>query len=228
MEYEIQGTTMPLVQLTLKRGETIQSQSGAMKWMDASVQMRTSMAGGLGGFLKRKISGESGFLNYFDAQEDGSRIAFGHTFPGNILPLDVSKVSIICQRRAFLCAESTVDMDIIFQRRLGTGFFGGEGFILQELKGSGIAFVEIDGECLNLDLTAGQSVKVETGAVGMYESTVKMNIEMVKGFSNVLFGGEGLFLTTLTGPGRIWLQTMPIQSMVAEMSPYLPKPTSTK
>ena len=119
-------------------------------------------------------------------------------------------------------------MDIVFQRRLGTGFFGGEGFILQELKGSGIAFVEIDGECLPLDLAAGQSVKVETGAVGMYESRVRMNIEMVKGFSNVLFGGEGFFLTTLTGPGRVWLQTMPIQSMVAEMSPYLPKPPSGK
>ena len=228
MEFAIQGTTMPLVQITLNKGETIQSQSGAMKWMDASIQMRTSMAGGLGGFLKRKVTGESGFLNFFDAQTDGSRIAFGHTFPGNIIPLDVAKTSIVCQRRAFLCAESTVDLDIVFQRRLGAGFFGGEGFILQELKGSGIAFVEIDGECLHLDLAAGQSVKVETGAVGMYESSVRMNIEMVKGFSNVLFGGEGLFLTTLTGPGRVWLQTMPIQSMVAEMSPYLPKPPSSK
>jgi len=219
---------MPLLQIVLQKGETIQSQSGAMRWMDASVQMRTNMAGGLGGFLKRKMSGESGFMNFFEAQESNSRIAFGHTFPGNIIELDVSQSSVICQKRAFLCSEDTVELDIAFQRRLGTAFFGGEGFILQQLKGSGTAFVEIDGECIALDLERGQSIKVDTGSVGMYEASVRMNIEMVKGFSNVLFGGEGLFLTTLTGPGRVWLQSMPIQNMAAELSAYLPKSSNGK
>lgn len=224
MEYKILGTVMPLVQLTLRRGEVITSQAGAMKWMDNTIEMKTSMAGGLGGMFKRKMMGESGFLNYFTATQDGDRIAFGHTFPGSIMAIDVTRQSLICQKRAFLCSTEGVELEIAFQKRLGSGFFGGEGFIMQELKGQGIAFVEIDGEAVELQLHSGQSIKVETGSVGMYESTVKMNVEMIKGFSNVLFGGEGLFLTTLTGPGKVWVQTMPIQSMAGEMFPYLPTP----
>ena len=185
------------------------------------------MAGGLGGALKRKLSGESAFLNFFSALNEGESIAFGHTFPGHIIPLDISRQPIICQRRAFLCAVESVEMNIHFQRRLGSGFFGGEGFIMQKLSGSGMAFVEIDGESVEIELSPGKSIKVETGAVGMFEESVQMNIEMVKGFKNVLFGGEGLFLTTLTGPGKVWLQTMPIQGMVAEMSSFLPKPSSS-
>ena len=226
MKYKIIGSTMPLLEITLDSNETIKSQAGAMKWMDASVSMKTSMDGGLGGFLKRKVMGESGFLNFFQGQNQGDRVAFGHTFPGNIIAIDVSQQSIICQKRAFLCSEMGVEVEVAFQKRLGSGFFGGEGFIMQELKGQGIAFVEIDGECVELDLAAGQSIKVETGSVGMYESSVKMNVEMIKGFSNVVFGGEGLFLTTLVGPGRVWLQTMPIQSMAGELFPYLPKPSN--
>ncbi|SCY88885.1 TIGR00266 family protein [Alkaliphilus peptidifermentans] len=226
MEYKIVGTTMPLVELTLKRGDVIKSQAGAMKWMDSQVQMKTSMDGGVGGFFKRKLMGESGFLNFFEAERDGDRIAFGHTFPGYIIPIEVDHRSIICQKRSFLCSTMDVEVEIAFQRKLGSGFFGGEGFIMQELKGSGIAFVEIDGESIELELKPGESIKVETGAVGMYESTVSMNVEMVKGFSNILFGGEGLFLTTLTGPGKVWIQTMPISSMAGELFPYLPKPSS--
>ncbi|SET09766.1 TIGR00266 family protein [Natronincola peptidivorans] len=225
MNYKIIGSTMPLVEMTLSRGEVIKCQAGAMKWMDATVEMKTSMDGGVGGFLKRKVMGESGFMNFFTAQQDGDRIAFGHTFPGHIIPVDVSKRSIICQKRAFLCATEGVDLEIAFQRRLGSGFFGGEGFVMQELKGTGLAFVEIDGEAYEMDLAAGQSIKVETGSVGMYEATVDMNIEMIKGFRNMLFGGEGMFLTTLTGPGKVWIQTMPIQSMAGEMYPFLPTPS---
>ncbi|KAB3534802.1 TIGR00266 family protein [Alkaliphilus pronyensis] len=222
MEYKIIGTTMPLLQLTLKRGEVIKSQAGAMKWMDSSVEMKTSMDGGVGGFLKRKFMGESGFLNYFEALNDGDRIAFGHTFPGHIIPVQVDKQSLVCQKRSFLCSTNDVNVEIVFQKKIGTGFFGGEGFIMQELKGSGMAFIEIDGECVELQLKAGESIKVDTGAVGMYESSVTMNIEMIKGFSNILFGGEGLFLTTLTGPGKVWLQTMPIQNMAGELFAFLP------
>ncbi len=226
MEYKIIGSTMPLVELTLKQGERVCSQSGAMKWMDSGIRMETSMAGGLMGAFKRKMSGESAFFNYFTAGQEGERVAFGHTFPGHIIPVNVAKQSLVCQKRAFLCSTGDVELDIFFQRRLGTGFFGGEGFIMQKVSGNGMAFLEIDGECIEMELDSGQSIKVETGAVGIFEDTVKMDIEMVKGFSNVLFGGEGLFLTTLTGPGKVWLQTMPIQSMVAEMSSYLPKPPS--
>lgn len=216
---------MPLLQITLGKGEVIKCQAGAMKWMDATVEMKTEMDGGIGGFFKRKIMGESGFMNFFRAERDGDRIAFGHTFPGYIIPIDVTQRSIICQKRAFLCATEAVELEIAFQKRLGSGFFGGEGFIMQELKGSGMAFVEIDGEAVEIELERGQSIKVETGAVGMYESTVNMSIEMVKGFSNILFGGEGLFLTTLTGPGKVWLQTMSIQSMAGEIFPFLPTPS---
>lgn len=226
MDYRILGSTMPVVEFTLERGEKLKSQSGAMKWMTPGIDMNTGMAGGLAGAFKRKMAGESAFLNYFTAQDDGEKIAFGHTFPGHIIPVDVSSESIICQKRAFLCSTEHVDLSIAFQRRLGAGFFGGEGFVMQKISGSGMAFLEIDGECVEMQLEAGESLKVETGAVGMFQESVRYNIERVKGFTNVLFGGEGLFLTTLTGPGRIWLQTMPIQSMVGEMSSYLPKPSS--
>ncbi len=227
MEYRIVGTTMPLLEFTLERGEVVCAQSGAMKWMGAGIKMETSMTGGIGGALKRKLTGESAFMNFFTALKDGEKIAFGHTFPGHIVPVDVSRMGLVCQKRAFLCSVGDVKLDIVFQRRLGTGFFGGEGFIMQKISGSGMAFIEIDGESIEIELGAGQSIKVETGAVGMYENTVRMDIEMVKGFTNILFGGEGLFLTTLTGPGRVWLQTMPIQGMVAEMSSYLPQPRSS-
>lgn len=226
MEYRILGTVMPVVEITLQRGEVLKSQAGAMKWMNESINMSTNMDGGVGGFLKRSLMGESGFLNFFEATKEDAKIAFGHSFPGNIVAVDVSRQSIICQRRAFLCSTSDVEMEITFQKRLGTGFFGGEGFIMQRLSGSGIAFVEIDGEAIELELKTGEAIKVETGAVGMYESTVTMDIEAVKGFKNVLFGGEGLFLTRLQGPGRVWIQTMGIQSLAGELIPFLPRPSS--
>ncbi len=220
------GTTMPLLEFTLNRGERICAQSGAMKWMGSGIKLETTMAGGIGGALMRKLAGESAFLTYFTALEDGEKIAFGHTYPGHIIPVDLSQKSVVCQKRAFLCSFGDIKLDIAFQRRLGTGFFGGEGFIMQRLSGSGMAFVEIDGESVELELAPGQSIKVETGAVGMYEESVSMDIETVKGFKNIFFGGEGLFLTVLTGPGKVWLQTMPIQGMVAELSSFLPQKSS--
>ncbi len=227
MEYTIVGNIMPLVQVTLGAGERIRSQAGAMKWMDPSIEMQTQMAGGMGGFVKRKMMGESGFLNSFSAREAGARVAFGHTYPGKILPLQIEQQPIICQKRSFLAAQESVQLDIKFQQRLGVGFFGGEGFIMQKLHGSGMAFVELDGEMIETELGSGQQIRVETGAVAMFEEGVQMAIERVKGVKNMLFGGEGLFLTTLTGPGRIWLQTMSIQSLARELSPFLPKRSSS-
>jgi uncharacterized protein (TIGR00266 family) len=227
VEYKIIGTTMPLVEFALKRNEKLCSQAGAMKWMTDGIRMETSMSGGFLGAFRRKMVGESAFLNYFTAEKDGERIAFGHTFPGHIIPIDVSRQGVICQRRAFLCSTEGVQLDIAFQKKFGAGFFGGEGFIMERLSGNGLAFVEIDGESVEIGLKPGQRIKVETGAVGMYEETVQFSVERVKGFTNMLFGGEGLFLTTLVGPGKVWLQTMPIQSMVAEMSTYFPRPSSS-
>ncbi len=224
MTYEIHGTTMPLLEMVCAAGEVVVCQSGAMKWMDTTIDMKTKMTGGFGGLLKRALMQESGFLNYFEARRDGSRIAFGHTFPGTIIPVDVREQSLICQKRSFLCSEASVELDIAFQKRLGTAFFGGEGLVMQNLKGSGTAFIEADGEVVSKVLDRGEIIKVETGAVVMFESTVQMDIERVKGMTNILFGGEGLFLTTLTGPGRIWIQTLSIQSLAGEIYPYLPIP----
>ncbi len=222
MNYEIFGSTMPVVICTLNTGEKLYSRAGAMKWMSSDIQMETGMDGGLMGAFKRTLSGESAFLNHFSAGRDGETIAFGNSFPGHILHFDISQRPVICQRRAFLAAGEEVELDIEVKRSLGTGFFGGEGFVMQRLSGRGEAFVEIDGECFEMALQAGQRMKVETGSVGAYEETVSMNIERVRGVSNVLFGGEGMFLTTLEGPGKVWIQTMPIQSMAAEVSEFLP------
>ncbi len=220
MEYKIIGEVMPALEFTLEKGEKIKSQAGAMKWMDSNIKMDTEMQGGIGGFIKRKAMGESGFLNKFEAAASDSILSFGHSYPGHIIPLEI-KEPIICQRRAFLCATENIELDIYLQKKLGSGFFSGEGFILQKLSGSGMAFVELDGEIVTRELAPGEKIKVETGAVGMFDSTININVERVKGAKNLFFGGEGLFLTTLEGPGKVWLQTMPVQSHVGEISKYI-------
>lgn len=221
MDYYIHGSVMPMIELQLNQGEQVYAQTGAMQWMDADVKMETKMRGGLSGAFKRAFSGGEMFVAYFTAARDDSRVAFGHTYPGKILVFDVSARPIVCQQRSFLCATMDVDYGIHFQRKLGSGFFGGEGFILQKFTGSGQVIIELDGEYVEKELGPGERIKVETGSVGAFEETVSMDIELVKGFANMFLGGEGLFLTTLTGPGKIWLQTMPVQSMVGEMSKYL-------
>jgi len=225
MEHKILGTVMPVLELNLVTGDKIFAQPGAMTWMDADIEMETS-TGGLFGGLKRSLMGESMFLAWFQPRVDGAQIAFGHSCPGHIMPVDVSSQSIICQKRAFLCAQEGVNLDVAFQRRLGAGIFGGEGFVMQKLSGAGMAFLEIDGECVTKDLAPGEILKVDTGSVAAYEDTVQMDIKMMKGFKNILFGGEGLFLTTLQGPGKVWLQTMPLQNMARELIPFLPKPSN--
>ncbi len=226
--YQVLGSVMPMLEIKLRRDERLYAQSGAMQWMDHNIKMDTEMKGGVFGALKRQVSGESMFVNYFTGLADGAVVAFGHTYPGNIIPVDVSRSTIICQRRAFLCAFETVDYDVYFQKRIGAGFFGGEGFIMQKLSGSGTAFIEIDGECIEKQLAPGEKISVETGSVGAFEESVSFNIERVKGIKNMFLGGEGMFLTTLTGPGKIWLQTMPIQNMTAELFQYLPGNQSGK
>ncbi|GAB4429179.1 MAG: TIGR00266 family protein [Chloroflexi bacterium OHK40] len=223
LKYQIIGTTMQAVALEVPPGQTIVSERGGMSWMSANVQMQTNMQGGLGGAFKRMFSGESLFLAEFTPQGGTGLIGFSAEVPGKIVPLNLGPgQSMICQKDAFMCAERSVQIDIHFRRKLGAGFFGGEGFIMQRLTGPGLAFVELDGEIVEYTLEAGQMLKADTGHVAMYEPSVNFDIEMVRGFKNILFGGEGLFLTTLRGPGRVWLQTMPAVNLAKKIAQYMP------
>ncbi len=228
MEYKIIGSTLQAVLLELDPGETVYSESGGMAWMSGNISMNTSgRGGGIGGALKRAVSGESLFLVEFTSQQGKGMVAFASDFPGKILPLHLEQgQQMICQKTAFLCAEKTVNLDIHFRKRLGAGLFGGEGFILQRLTGPGVAFVCLDGEIVEYNLRPNQIMKVDTGHVAMYEPSVSFDVEMVKGFSNIVFGGEGLFLATLKGPGRIWLQTMPTVNLAKAILPHIPTKSS--
>lgn len=228
MEYRIIGTTLQAVIMELDPGETVYSESGGMAWMSANIVMKTSgRGGGLGGVFKRAVSGESMFLVEYTSQGSKGFVSFASDFPGKIVPVNLAQgQQMICQKTAFLCAEKTVTLDIHFRKQLGAGFFGGEGFILQKLTGPGVAFVCLDGEIVEYTLEPNQVLKVDTGHVAMYEPTVSFDVEMIKGFSNILFGGEGLFLATLRGPGRIWLQTMPTSNLAKAIMPYLPSKSS--
>jgi len=223
LRYKIIGTTMQAVVLEVPAGQTVFSERGGMSWMSANVQMQTNMEGGLGGAFKRMFSGESIFMVNFTPQGGPGIIGFSAEFPGKIVPLNLGPgQTMICQKDAFMCAERSVSLDIHFRRKLGAGLFGGEGFIMQKITGPGLAFVELDGEIVEYTLEANQMLKVDTGHVAMYEPTVNFDVEIVRGFKNILFGGEGLFLTTLRGPGRVWLQTMPAMNLAKKLAQYMP------
>ena len=209
MKYEITGSSLPVVVVTLDKGETIHSERGAMSWMSDGLEMKTNAGGGIGKAFSRMFSGESIFQNTYTASKDGDFIAFASSFPGEILAFDVSKGTIIAQKTAFLAREESVNMSIHFQKKFGSGFFGGEGFIMQKFEGKGMIFLEIDGSIKEYDLAPGESIILDTGYLAAMTETVKMDVVTVKGVSNVLFGGEGLFNTKVTGPGHIWVQTMP-------------------
>jgi uncharacterized protein (TIGR00266 family) len=211
--------------LELDPGETVYSESGGMAWMSSNIDMHTSgRGGGIGGALGRMVTGESLFLVEFTSQNGKGIVSFASDFPGKIVPIHLGEgQQMICQKSAFLCAEKTVKLDVHFRKRLGAGLFGGEGFILQKLTGPGVAFVCLDGEIVEYTLAQGQGLRVDTGHVAMYEPTVNFDVEMVKGFTNIFFGGEGLFVATLLGPGRVWLQTMPTSNLARAIMPHLPK-----
>jgi uncharacterized protein (TIGR00266 family) len=224
LQYEINGTTLQVVTIQLEPGQKVYSESGGMSWMSGNVEMETHSGGGLGRMFKRAIAGESLFITDFWVPRDSGVLAFASEFPGKIIPLELAAgQQMIVQKDAFMCAEKSVDMDIHFRKRLGAGFFGGEGFILQQLTGPGLAFVELDGEVVEYDLQEGQLLKVDTGHVAMFEPSVDFDITMLKGFRNILFGGEGLFLATLRGPGKVYLQTMPMMKLASKILQYLPR-----
>lgn len=209
MKYEISGSSLPVVIVTLDKGEKIHSERGAMSWMSEGLEMKTNAGGGIGKAFSRMFSGESIFQNTYTATKDGDYIAFASSFPGEILAFDISQGSIIAQKTAFLAREDSVNMSIHFQKKIGTAIFGGEGFIMQKFEGTGMVFLEIDGSLKEYDLAAGETMIFDTGYLAAMTDTVKMEIVSVKGASNVLFGGEGLFNTKVTGPGHVWVQTMP-------------------
>ncbi len=224
MEYQIIGTTLQAVVLELDPGETVYSESGGMAWMSGNIVMNTTgRGGGIGGFLKRAVSGESLFLVEYTSQGGKGIVSFASDFPGKIVPVHLAPgQEIIAQKQSLLCAEKTVQFNIHFNRKLGAGFFGGEGFIMQRFTGPGIVFVCLDGEVMEYTLEANQLLKVDTGHVAMFEPSVSFDIEMMRGFKNILFGGEGLFLATLRGPGRVWLQTMPMMKLAQGIAQYMP------
>ena len=225
MNYEIKGNVVPAVEVSLSRGESVFTQSGGMFYQTEGIKMDTNTRGGLFKGIGRMFAGESMFMATYTATQD-AKVAFASTVPGSIIPIDVSEGRFTIQKGAFLAAESSIELRTTFNKKLGTGFFGGEGFILQELSGRGIAFLEVDGDAIEMNLAPGEVLKVDTGNLVGFEDSVRYEVESVKGLGNILFGGEGLFLTRLTGPGKVILQTMNMNEFVLRIDSYMPKSTT--
>jgi uncharacterized protein (TIGR00266 family) len=228
MKYEIIGGGFPAVNVVLNEGETVFTQSGAMAWCDETVEMSTNAEGGLLKSIGRMFSGASLMFVRHTATQDGSAITFSSSFPGTIREFRVDEDhEYFAQKSAFLVAEEGVNVDATVNKNFWAGLLGGEGFVLQKFTGEGTLLAEIDGSVVEIDLEEGQQIKVETGHVALFESTVSYDVESVSGFKNIFFGGQGLFLTTLTGPGRVWLQTLTAQDMAQKLIPYLPSASSS-
>lgn len=223
MEYKISGTVMESVDIHLKQGESIYSESGGMAWMRGVFDMDASTRGGLGAGLGRMLAGESLFLTTYTCKSPDGLITFTPEAPGKVIAVPLaSGEHIICQKDAFMCAEESVSIEMHFRKRLGAGLFGGEGFILQKISGPGTAFVEIPGEVRLVELGDGESLQVDPGHIAMFEPTVDYDIATVKGIKNVLFAGEGLFLASLKGPGKVWLQSLPLSNLALKLARYMP------
>ncbi|MBR4861796.1 MAG: TIGR00266 family protein [Firmicutes bacterium] len=223
MKYRIVGEPLPAVICDVEPGETLITEGGAMSWMSPNMKMDTTSGGGLGKMFGRMFSGESLFLNRYSAQGGMGQIAFASSFPGSIRAIEIAPgKDIIVQKSSFLAAQEGVDLSVFFQKRFGSGLFGGEGFIMQKLSGHGTAFVEIDGYAVEYNLTATQSIIVDTGYLAMMDATCSMDIVTVPGVKNALFGGEGIFNTVVRGPGKIVLQTMPVNKVAGAIIPYIP------
>lgn len=219
MEYKIIGQTVPAVEMTLRQGEVVYTQSGGMTYQTEGIQMKTNARGGVLKSLGRAISGESIFMAHYSAETDGAKIAFSTTVPVNMAGLPEG---LIIQKGSFLCAENTVSTQVTFTKKFSSGLFGGEGFILQKATGTGLLFLEVDGDMITMTLQPGETIKVDTGNVVAFENSVSYQIETVKGLGNMFLGGEGLFLTKLVGPGRIILQTQTFGDFVGRIVPFLP------
>ena len=219
MNYEIKGTPLPFIEVTLAAGESIKCQGGAMSWMSPNMHMNTQ-GGGIGKIFSKALTGEALFHNIYTAQGGDGIIAFTASLPGQIVAVPISPgKEIICQKSAFLASTTGVEMSVFFQKKLGAGFFGGEGFIMQKLSGEGLAFLEIDGIAETKTLAAGEKIILDTGILAMMDATCSMDIQSVGGIKNTLLGGEGFFNTVVTGPGNVTLQTMPASKLAAAIVP---------
>ena len=218
MRYEIKGGTLPVVEVYLNDGESINCEGGAMSWMSDNLEMTTT-GGGVGKVFSKMLTNEKMFSNTYTAKNGEGFIAFASSFPGAIMAVEIAPgKEIICQKSAYLASTPGVELSIQFQKNVGAGFFGGEGFIMQKLSGTGLAFLEIDGSIVEHELAAGQRIVIDTGYLAMMDSTCTMNIESVKGIKNKLLGGEGFFNTVVTGPGKVALQTMPASAVASVLS----------
>jgi uncharacterized protein (TIGR00266 family) len=222
MNYEISGTVMQTLSISLSPGESVFAQTHAMAWMTDMIDMDTHTGGGMFAGIKRALGGGSFFITDYRARGKGE-VAFAPRFPGQIIACKLGPgESLVCRKETFLCAERGVTLDIVLQQKLGAGFFAGEGFILQKVTGPGTVFLDLSGEVIEKDLGPGERLRVHAGHIGMQEPSVSTDITMVGGFRNVIFGGEGLFLAALTGPGKVWLQSMPVMNLAEEIARYLP------
>lgn len=222
MEFEIKGTPFPVVECYLKKGESMLTDSGAMAWMDPCMEMETTSNGGIGKAFGRMFSGETMFLNRYTANGDG-KIAFASSFPGEIRKIDIMPgKEIVVQKSSFLASEEGVERTTFFTKKLSTGVFGGEGFIMSKFSGNGALFVEIDGSLVEYELAPGQQIVVDSGYLAMMDATCRMEVKSVSGLKNKMLGGEGFFNTVITGPGKIYLQTMPISAIAGTLAGFMP------
>lgn len=225
MKYELIGETVPAVEVTLNQGESMVSQNGGMSWQSEGIKMSTNTNGGIMKGLGRMLAGESIFMNSYTAEKDNVKIAFASTVPGKIMALNLEEYpnGITMQKGAFLCSQPTVDLKMEFTKKISSGFFGGEGFILQKATGTGTIFIEVDGDAIIRDLQPGEVLKVDTGNVVAFEKGVSYEIETVKGLKNIFLGGEGLFLTKLVGPGKVIIQTQNFNDFAGRILSRMPR-----
>lgn len=222
MTFSIEGEPLPVVICNLEANETMITEKGAMSWMTPNMHMETSSNGGLGKMIGRAFSGESMFVNRYTAMGGNGMIAFASSFPGSIRPFNIAPgQEIIAQKSAFLASSAGVELSVFFQKKFGAGLFGGEGFIMQRLSGNGLVFLEFDGYVKEYELAPGQQLVIDTGYLAAMTASCKLEIQNVPGIKNALFGGEGLFNTVITGPGRIWLQSMPVSQLAGAISPFV-------
>ncbi|QDW73304.1 TIGR00266 family protein [Lachnospiraceae bacterium KGMB03038] len=223
MRYEIKGETLPVVLCYLEDGEKMINEGGSMSWMSPNMKMETSTNGGVGKAFGRMFAGEKIFQNIYTSEGGNGMIAFASSFPGSIRAFQIGPgQEMIFQKSAFLAGEAGITLSVFFNKKFGAGLFGGEGFIMQKVSGQGTVFAEFDGHVIEYELQPGQQIVVDTGHLAAMTSTCSMEIRSVPGVKNMLFGGEGIFNTVITGPGRVWLQTMPISNVAGVLRPYLP------
>ena len=223
MRYEIKGETLPVVLCYLDNGERMITERGSMSWMSPNMKMETTSNGGIGKAIGRMFAGEALFQNVYTAMGGSGMIAFASSFPGKIVAYDLGPGrELVVQKSGFLASEAGVDLSVFFQKKFGAGLFGGEGFIMQRLTGQGTVFLEFDGHIVEYDLEPGQQIVVDTGYLAAMESTCGIDVRSVPGVKNMVFGGEGIFNTVISGPGHIWLQTMPISNVAGEIARFIP------